>query len=65
MLAASDFPGPELKEPFKRASVPALRWWLCCRSSVVLSPLCEVRMIAVLCACLHATGLLLLGNVTD
>ena len=26
---------PDLKEPFKNASLPALRWWLQCRSLVV------------------------------
>ena len=62
MLAAADFPGPELKELFKTASVPALRWWLCCRSSVVLSTLCEVRMIAVLCA-YHDKELCTLWNI--
>lgn len=38
MLAAADFPGPDLKELFDTASVPALRWWLHCKTSVVMPP---------------------------
>ena len=34
MLAAADFLGADLKELFKTASVPALRWWLQFRSLV-------------------------------
>ena len=34
MLASADFLGADLKERFKTASVPALRWWLQFRSLV-------------------------------
>ena len=34
MLASADFLGADLKELFKTASVPALRWWLQFRSLV-------------------------------
>ena len=46
MLAAADYSGPELKEPFETASVPALRWWLHCRKISCAVSLCKVCMIA-------------------